>query len=103
MGPGTVPVNLAPEVSAPAVVMSRGAFPQVAAPPAAGLVALLLVAAAAGGVRGSGGDAALPRKLAAGGSGNKAAELVKDSPRASAEGEKLVVKDSAPSFRQWRR
>ncbi|CAI7924969.1 unnamed protein product [Closterium sp. NIES-53] len=83
------------------VVMSRRVFPPVALPAAAGLVALLLVAAAAGGVRGgvSAGNAALPRKLAAGGSGNSAAaaELVKDSPRASAEGDGLVVKDSAPS------
>ncbi|CAI7782753.1 unnamed protein product [Closterium sp. NIES-54] len=81
--------------------MSRRVFPPVALPAAAGLVALLLVAAAAGGVRGgvSAGNAALPRKLAAGGSGNSAAaaELVKDSPRASAEGDGLVVKDSAPS------
>ncbi|CAI5531648.1 unnamed protein product [Closterium sp. Naga37s-1] len=69
------------------------------APPAAVLVVLLL--AAAGGVRGgSGGNAAAgSRKLVAGGSGNSAAlaELVKDSPHASAEGEALVVKDSAPS------
>ncbi|CAI5944722.1 unnamed protein product, partial [Closterium sp. NIES-64] len=70
------------------------------APPAAVLVVLLL-AATAGGVRsGSGGNAAAgSRKLVAGGSGNNAAlaELVKDTPHASAEGETLVVKDSAPS------
>ncbi|CAI7811807.1 unnamed protein product [Closterium sp. NIES-54] len=69
------------------------------APPAAVLVVLLL--AAAGGVRGgSGGNAAAgSRKLVAGGSGNNAAlaELVKDTPHASAEGKALVVKDSAPS------
>ncbi|CAI5492816.1 unnamed protein product [Closterium sp. Naga37s-1] len=85
--------------------MSRRGFTPVALSPAAGLVALLLVAAAAGGVRGSSGNAALPRKLAAGGSGNSnaaadpaAAELVKNSAHASgAEGDGLVVKDSAPS------
>ncbi|CAI5937446.1 unnamed protein product [Closterium sp. NIES-64] len=70
------------------------------APPVAVLVVLLL-AATAGGVRsGSGGNAAAgSRKLVAGGSGNNAAlaELVKDTPHASAEGETLVVKDSAPS------
>ncbi|CAI5492814.1 unnamed protein product [Closterium sp. Naga37s-1] len=73
--------------------MSRREFSPVA-PPAAVLAALLLIAAAAGGVRG--GNAAQPRKLAAGGSGNSnaAAELVKGG---SAEGDGLVVKDSAPS------
>ncbi|CAI5521340.1 unnamed protein product [Closterium sp. Naga37s-1] len=92
--------------------MSRRGFPPIAAP-AAGLVALLLVATAAGGVRGSGGNAA-PRKLAAGGGGNSpataakpaeepAAELVKDFPRASAEGDGFVVKDSAPSASGGRR
>ncbi|CAI5497721.1 unnamed protein product [Closterium sp. Naga37s-1] len=63
--------------------MSRRGFPLVA-PPAAVLVVLLLVAAAAGGVRGLRGNAAQPRKLAVGGSGDsprrRAAELVKESP-----------------------
>ncbi|CAI5996898.1 unnamed protein product [Closterium sp. NIES-64] len=95
------PISVQNEFRAP--VMSRLGFPPVASP-VAGLVTLLLVAATAGGVRGSGGNAALSRKLAAGGSGNSgaaaaqpAAELVKDSPHASAEGDGLVVKDSAPS------
>ncbi|CAI5971103.1 unnamed protein product [Closterium sp. NIES-65] len=68
--------------------MARRGFPPVA-PPAAVLV-VLLVAAAAGGARGLRGNAAQPRKLAAGGSGDsprrRAAELVKESSHASVMG-----------------
>ncbi|CAI7777505.1 unnamed protein product, partial [Closterium sp. NIES-53] len=70
-------------------VMSRRGFPLVP-PSSAVLVVLLLVAAAAGGVRGLRGNAAHPRKLAVGGSGDssrrRTAELVKESSHASAMG-----------------
>ncbi|CAI5497743.1 unnamed protein product [Closterium sp. Naga37s-1] len=69
--------------------MSRRGFPPVA-PSSAVLVVLLLIAAAAGGVRGLRGNAAQPRKLAVGGSGDsprrRAAELVKESSHASVMG-----------------
>ncbi|CAI5954397.1 unnamed protein product [Closterium sp. NIES-64] len=79
--------------------MARRGFPPVA-PPAAVLV-VLLVAAAAGGARGLRGNAAQPRKLAAGGSGDsprrRAAELVKESSHASVMGGRAYSAATADS------